>query len=184
MNPSPLRPWRGQLPQIGQRVYLDPSSVVIGRVTIGDESSIWPLVAIRGDVNTIHIGSATNIQDGSILHVTHEHPKGPEGGWPLRIGDEVTVGHHCILHGCTIGDRSLIGMGSTVLDGAVVEPGVLLGAGSLVPPGKVLTTGYLWLGSPVRRVRELSSEERAWLGYSAGHYQRLKDEYLAAGTAS
>ena len=150
--------------------------MVIGDVEIGDDSSIWPMAVLRGDVNSIHIGSRTSIQDGSVLHVTHDHPAQP-GGFPLSIGDEVTVGHNVTLHGCTIDNRCLIGMGSTILDGAVLEEHVLLGAGSLVPPNKVLEGGYLWVGSPVKRVRPLTVDEQIWFGYSAEHYVKLKNEY-------
>lgn len=155
---------------------MDPSAVVIGDVVLGEESSLWPMVVARGDVNAIRIGSRTNVQDGSVLHVTHDHGEHP-GGHPLSIGNEVTVGHNVTLHGCTVGDRCLIGMGAIVLDGAVLEPDVLVGAGSLVPPGKVLGGGALWLGSPVRRVRALTPEEIHRLAYSADHYVRLAGEY-------
>jgi carbonic anhydrase/acetyltransferase-like protein (isoleucine patch superfamily) len=171
-----IRTYRGIAPQIGSGAYVDPAAVVIGDVHIGEESSIWPMAVVRGDVNSIRIGKHTNIQDGSVLHVTHVHKEVPEG-LPLHIGDEVTVGHNVNLHGCTVGNRCLIGMGSTVLDGAVLEDNVYLGAGSLVPPGKVLEGGYLWLGSPVKRVRPLSEQEIGRLAYSAAHYVRLKEEY-------
>lgn len=174
---SSLRRYREYSPQLGARVYVDPSAVVIGDVHIGSDSSIWPQVSIRGDVHAIRIGGRTNIQDGSVLHVTHRHPALPEG-CALTIGEGVTVGHNVTLHGCTIGDGVLVGMGAIILDGAVLEPGVLLGAGSLVSPGKVVEGGYLWMGRPAKRVRPLSLDEQQWLGYSADHYVRLKDEYL------
>jgi carbonic anhydrase/acetyltransferase-like protein (isoleucine patch superfamily) len=138
------------------------------------------MAVIRGDVNYIRIGRRTSIQDGSVLHVTHRHETLPEGH-PLLIGDEVTVGHNVTLHGCTIGHRCLIGMGSTVLDGAILEEDVLLGAGSLVPPGKRLEGGYLWIGAPVKRARPLTETEREWLGYSSAHYVRLKNSYQEQG---
>lgn len=175
---SSVRPFKGVTPRLGERVYVDPAAVVIGDVVIGDDSSLWPMAVARGDVNYIRIGARSNIQDGTVLHVTHAHGEVP-GGHPLVIGDDVTVGHNVTLHGCTIGDRCLIGIGSTVLDGAVLEPGVLLAAGSLVPPGKVLEGGYLWLGSPVRRARPLSDAEMVRFEYSAQHYLRLKEHYLA-----
>ena len=112
-----------------------------------------------------------------MLHVTHPHEAVPDGH-PLLIGNEVTVGHNVTLHGCTINDRCLIGMGSTILDGAIIEEGVLLGAGSLVPPGKTLEGGYLWIGSPVKRARPLTEAEKEWLSYSAAHYVRVKSNYL------
>lgn len=151
---------------------------MVGRVEIGADSSVWPMSVIRGDVNTISIGARTNIQDGSVLHVSHDSEYCP-GGARLVVGSDVTVGHKVLLHACTVQDTCLIGMGSVVLDGAVIEAGTMIGAGSLVPPGKVLESGYLYLGSPVRRVRDLNEEERSYLGYSAAHYVRLKNRYQA-----
>jgi carbonic anhydrase/acetyltransferase-like protein (isoleucine patch superfamily) len=173
-----IRSYTGIKPAIGQRVYIDESAVVIGKVTLADDASLWPCAVARGDVNTIQVGARSNIQDLSMLHVTHDGPYSP-GGMPLVIGADVTVGHKCLLHACTIGDRCLIGMGSIVMDGAVVEDDVLLGAGSLVSPGKRLESGYLYRGSPVQKIRPLTTEERAMLLYSAQHYVRMKDRYLA-----
>lgn len=172
----PIRPYLNTLPTIAASAYIDPQAAVIGDVTIGEDSSLWPMAVARGDVNYIRIGTRSNIQDGSVLHVTHAHPEVPEGH-PLLIGDEVTVGHNVTLHGCTVGDNCLIGMGSVVLDGAVLEPYILLGAGSLVPPGKVLRGGHLWLGNPVRCVRALTEAEWVRFAYSAAHYVRLKEAY-------
>lgn len=177
-----IRPFANTLPLLGHRIMVDPSSVVIGRVSLADDVSVWPLVVIRGDVNQITIGARTNIQDGSVLHVTHQSSYNPAGN-PLVIGEEVTVGHKAMLHGCTIGNRVLIGMGSIVLDGAVIADQVMLGAGSLVPPGKRLESGYLYLGSPVRQVRPLTAEEIEGLVYSANNYVRWKDQYLAQESA-
>lgn len=171
-----IRSYKGITPSLGEGVYIDPAAVVIGDVHIGAGSSLWPMAVARGDVNYIRIGKRTNIQDGSVLHVTHAHRELP-GGHPLLIGDEVTVGHNVTLHGCTIGNRCLIGMGSTVLDGAILGDEVYIGAGSLVPPGKHLEGGYLYLGSPVKRVRALSPDEIERLSYSAAHYARLMNEY-------
>lgn len=172
-----IREYQGKTPKLGARVLVDPSSVVIGDVEIGDDSSIWPLVAIRGDMNYIRVGQRTSIQDGSILHITHAGPYNPEG-FPVIIGDEVTVGHQAMLHGCTIGNRVLIGMGSTVMDGVVIEDNVVLGAGSLVSPGKRLESGYLYLGRPARQVRALTEKEMAFFSYSASNYVDLKDKHL------
>lgn len=173
-----LRPFQDKFPSLGQRVMIDPSSVAIGEIALGDDVSVWPLVAMRGDVNNIVIGARTNIQDGSVLHVTHKSAHNPAGN-PLIIGEDVTVGHKAMLHGCTIGNRVLVGMGSILLDGVVVEDDVMIGAGSLVSQGKRLESGYLYLGSPARRVRPLKPAEIESLLYSANNYVRWKDEYLA-----
>ena len=173
-----LRPFSGIDPSVGARVYIDETAVVIGRVTLDDDASLWPYTVVRGDVNSISVGARTNIQDLTMLHVTHDGPYSP-GGFRLVIGADVTVGHKCLLHACTIGDCCLIGMGAIVMDGAVVEDEVLLGAGSLVSPGKRLESGFLYRGSPAQKVRPLTTEEREMLRYSAAHYVRLKDRYLA-----
>lgn len=172
-----VRPYLHYSPQIGLRVMIDPSSVVIGNVELADDVSIWPLVSIRGDVNAVKIGARSNIQDGSVLHVTHKSDYNP-AGYPLLIGEDVTVGHKAMLHGCAIGNRVLVGMGSILLDGAVIEDDVMIGAGSLVAPGKRLESGYLYVGSPARQVRALTPAELAGLRYSANNYVRWKDEYL------
>lgn len=172
-----VRAFGDALPVIGARVWVDPAAVVIGQVEIGDDASLWPTAVARGDVNYIRIGARSNIQDGSVLHVTHDGPYSP-GGLPLVIGTEVTVGHRVMLHACTIGNRCLLGMSSTILDGAVLEDEVFLGAGSLVPPGKRLQARSLYKGSPVQRARALTQEELEMLRYSAAHYVRLKDRYL------
>lgn len=171
-----IRQFQGIDPTLSHGAFVDESAVVIGDVVLGEDSSVWPMCVVRGDVNHIRIGRRSNIQDGSVLHVT---APGEESslGYPLIIGDEVTVGHGCILHACTIEDRCLIGMGSTVLDGAVIRENVLLGAGSLVPPGKDLESGYLWLGSPVKRARPLTDQEIAWFARSAANYVALKNKY-------
>ncbi|MGD8173442.1 gamma carbonic anhydrase family protein [Vibrio sp. TRT 21S02] len=174
---SSLRSYKGIQPQIGQRVYIDSSAMLVGDIKIGDDSSIWPLVVARGDVNHIHIGKRTNIQDGSVLHVTHKNKENPNG-YPLIIGNDVTVGHKVMLHGCIIKDRVLVGMGAIVLDAVIIEQDVMVGAGSLVPPGKVLESGYLYVGSPVKKARLLTDKERAFLQKSADNYVQNKDDYL------
>jgi len=165
-------------PQLGEHVFIDPAASVSGAVTLGDDVSVWPMAVIRGDVNFISIGARTNIQDGCILHVTHESKLQPEGR-ALVIGADVTVGHGAILHACTIGDRCLIGMGAIVMDGAVLEPDSLIAGGAVVAPGKVVPSGTLWRGNPARQARELSADEIAYHTYSAAHYVRLKNLYLA-----
>lgn len=174
-----IESYQGTTPQIGNRVYLHPSSSVIGDVALGDDASVWPGTVIRGDVNAIRIGYGTNVQDLSVLHVSHKSSWDP-GGAPLIIGNNVTIGHKVILHGCTIADECLIGMGAIVMDKVVVEPRVLVGAGSLVPEGKVLESGYLYIGTPAKRIRPLTDRELAHFAYSAQHYIRLKNNYLDA----
>lgn len=145
-----IRSYQGKTPLLGERVFVDPSAVLVGDIEIGADSSVWPLVVIRGDMHRIRIGQRSSIQDGSVLHITHAGPFNPDG-FPLNIGDEVTVGHKVLLHGCSIGNRVLVGMGSIVMDGAVIEDQVILGAGSLVPPGKVLESGFLYVAARRRR---------------------------------
>ena len=165
-------------PRIAASAYVDETALVVGNVTLAEDVSLWPQVVARGDVNFIEVGARTNIQDGTILHVSHDSEFAP-GGFPLRIGADVTVGHQAILHGCTVQDRCLIGMAATVMDGAVVHSGAIVGAGSLVPPGHVLEGGYLYVGSPARRTRMLRDSEIAFLEYSAKHYVELKNRHVA-----
>ena len=173
-----LRPYNNIFPILGNAVYIDPFSSIIGAVDLADDVSIWPMCVLRGDVNTIKVGERTNIQDGSVLHVARKGEASIDG-YSLTIGDDVTVGHKAMLHACQIGDRVLIGMGSIVLDNATIEDDVMLGAGSLVPPNKRLESGYLYIGSPAKAVRKLTIEEFAFLKRSAAHYVKLKDEYIA-----
>lgn len=175
-----IRTFQGKTPQLGERAFVDATAVVIGDVELGADSSVWPLTVIRGDMHRIRIGARTSIQDGSVLHITHAGSFNPEG-YPLLIGSDVTVGHQVTLHGCSIGDRVLVGMGSIVMDGAVVEDDVVIGAGSLVPPGKRLESGHLYVGRPVKQIRPLEEKERAFFSYSAGNYVKLKDQHRAEG---
>ena len=175
-----IRKYQQHVPQLGERAFVDASAVVIGDVELGEDSSVWPMTVIRGDMHRIRIGARTSVQDGSVLHITHAGPFNPDG-YPLIIGDEVTVGHKVTLHGCTLGNRILVGMGSIVMDGAVVEDEVIIGAGSLVPPGKRLERGYLYVGSPVKQARLLTDKERNFFSYTAGNYVKLKDLHLAEG---
>ncbi len=172
-----IRSYQGMTPKLGARVLVDPSAVVLGDVTLGDDVSVWPLVVIRGDMHRIRVGARTSIQDGSVLHITHAGPYNPDG-FPLLIGNDVTVGHQAMLHGCSIGDRVLVGMGSMIMDGAVVESEVIVGAGSLVPPGKTLQRGYLYVGRPVKQVRALTEKELSFFTYTAANYVNLKDKHL------
>ena len=171
-----IRAFEGVSPVIGEDCYIDPSAVIIGDVVIGDNCSIWPLTAIRGDVNIIRIGHNTNIQDGSVLHASHAGDFNPEGA-ELHVGNQITVGHKAILHGCRVGNQCLIGMGSIVMDNAVIEDQTMLGSGSLVPSRKILQSGFLYLGNPARQVRELSDREKEYLVYSADYYPKLKQRY-------
>lgn len=164
-------------PVLGDRVYVHPSCQVIGDVKIGDDSSVWCNTVLRGDVNRIVIGCGTNVQDFTMGHVSHKTEAKPDGS-PLIIGDYVTVGHSVVLHGCSIGNECLIGIGSIILDDVVIPDRVMIGAGSLVSPGKTLETGMLYIGRPAKAVRALTAEEIARLRYSAEHYMRVKDNYL------
>lgn len=175
-NNMAIRQFNDKQPVIADDVYIDPMALVIGDVSLGTQSSIWPMAVLRGDIHSIHVGARTNIQDGVIIHVTHASPYNPTG-FPTLIGDDVTVGHQAVLHGCRVGNRCLIGIGAKVLDGAIIEDEVLLGAGSLVPPGKRLESGHLWLGSPAKKIRALSDKEREFFVYSAAHYVRLQRQY-------
>jgi len=175
-----IRPYQDTSPQLGERVFVDPSSVVLGDVVLGDDCSVWPMTTIRGDMHRIRIGDRCSIQDGSVLHITHAGPYNPDG-FPLIIGDDVTIGHKALLHGCTIQDRILIGMGAIVMDGAVIESEVILAAGSIVPPGKVLKSGFLYRGSPAKEARPLTEQEISFFTYTAANYVRLKDKHIAEG---
>jgi carbonic anhydrase/acetyltransferase-like protein (isoleucine patch superfamily) len=173
-----IRPYRGILPVLGPGAWIDETAQVIGQVELGEDVSVWPFVLIRGDVNRIRIGARSNVQDASIVHVSRPHA-GNEAGWPTLIGEDVVIGHRVALHGCTIRDRVLVGIGATVLDGVEVQSDVIIGAGSLVTPGKTLESGYLYVGSPARRSRELTPEERERIPRMAGDYVRLQREYTA-----
>ena len=175
-----VRPYRETAPQLGARVYVDPAATVIGDVVLGDDVSVWPATVIRGDVNHVRIGARTSVQDGSVIHVSHDGPHAKLGGFATVIGEDVTIGHKAIIHACTIGNASLIGMGAILLDGVRVGDHAMIGAGAVVPPGREVGEGELWVGSPARCVRRLTDAQIEGLHYSAGHYVRLKDEYLAA----
>ena len=173
----PLASYLNTSPALGERVFLHSSCQVIGDVKLGDDSSVWCNTVLRGDVNRIVIGRGSNVQDLTMGHVSHRTTDKPEGS-PLVVGNYVTVGHSVILHGCTIGNECLIGIGSIILDDAVIPDRVMIGAGSLVSPGKVLESGMLYMGRPAKAVRTLTDEEIAHLKYSAEHYIELKNNYL------
>ena len=176
----PIKKFETHSPKIHDTAYIDDTAYLNGQVEIGEESSVWPMSVLRGDVNSITIGKRTNIQDGSVLHVSHspnEHSEkigASQTGYALTIGDDVTVGHKAILHACEIKDLVLIGMGSIVMDGTVVESNTMIAAGSVVPPRSSLESGYLWVGSPARKIRPLTDAEKDKLKYSAEYYVRLK----------
>lgn len=173
-----IRKFQDMSPQFGQRVYVDTAATVIGDVTLGDDVSVWPGAVIRGDLLPIAVGARTNVQDNAVLHTTHQSKFNP-AGWPLVIGDDVVIGHRAVLHGCTVGNRVLVGIGVIVNDGAAVEDEVMIGAGCLVPPGKRLASGFVYVGNPAKQLRPLTEAEREFFTYSPANYVRLKDRYLA-----
>ena len=172
-----IRKFKDFTPRIGKRVFVDTQATVIGDVCLGDDVSIWPQSVIRGDINPITIGKRTNIQDGSIVHVTHKSQY--SDGCECHIGSDVTIGHGCIIHACTIEDMALVGMGSVILDGTTISKKVIIGAKSLVPSGKTLESGYLYMGSPCKKIRPLNDDELEFLKYSATHYVNTKNDFLS-----
>lgn len=177
----PIRSFNAKSPRIGAHCYIDPAATLIGDVELGDHVSIWPGAVARGDVHFIRIGARSNLQDGAVVHVTHDGPYSP-GGMPTIIGEDVTIGHGAVIHACTIEDGVLVGMHATVLDGAVVRKNAFIAAGAVVPPGKVVGERELWVGNPARMARTLSDVQVEQLYYSAANYVRLKDQYLAEGS--
>jgi carbonic anhydrase/acetyltransferase-like protein (isoleucine patch superfamily) len=169
-----LLPWKGIHPQIADDVWIAPNAAVIGDVVIGARSGIWFACTVRGDVNEIRIGARTNIQDGTVIHVTG-------GGHGTYIGDDVTVGHGAILHACTLEDGSFVGMQACVMDGAVVETGAMVAAGALVTPGKRVPAGEVWAGRPARMLRAMTEEETAYIPVSAAKYADVADAYRRGG---
>lgn len=172
-----IRKFNDKWPVTGESVYIDASAVVIGDVDLGADVSVWPTAVIRGDVESVSIGAGTNVQDGSVLHVSHAGQYSSEGH-PLVIGEGVTIGHRAVVHACHVGNYCLIGIGAIIMDDAVLEDYVMLGAGALVPPGKKLESGYLYVGSPAKQARLLTDKEKEFLKYSAQHYIQLKNEHL------
>ena len=172
-----VRPYLDFRPEVGRGVWIDPAATVIGRVTIGDDASLWPGVIVRGDVNWITIGARTNIQDGSVLHVGSPRLAGGDG-IPCIVGEECSIGHAAVVHACTLGRRCLVGMGAILMDGAVVGDECIIGAGALVTAGTMIPPRTLWVGSPARQRRALEAREIEFLAESAAHYVALKDDYL------
>jgi carbonic anhydrase/acetyltransferase-like protein (isoleucine patch superfamily) len=173
-----IRSFEGREPRLATGAWVADTALVIGDVELGESVSIWPTAIVRGDIQSIRIGARSNVQDGTVIHVTHDSRFCP-GGLPTIVGAGVTIGHRAVLHACSVGDQALIGMQATVLDGVVVGARCMVGAGSLVPPGKRLDPGWLYVGNPVVRRRPLSDLELEFLGYSAENYVRLKDRYVS-----
>jgi gamma-carbonic anhydrase len=175
-----IRTFKGISPKIDESAFVAEGAVVIGDVTIGKQASIWYNCVVRGDVNYISIGDRTNIQDLSMLHVTHKK-NADDPGAPLIIGNDVTVGHSVTLHGCTIEEGAFIGMQAIIMDKVVVGKGSLVGARALVTEGTVIPPGTLWVGAPAKYKRDLTPQEVAWLSRSAGNYVRYSREFLEEG---
>ena len=173
-----IRELEGVRPRLGRDVYVDPAAVVIGDVEIGADSSVWPMAVVRGDVQRIRIGERTSVQDGAVLHVTHDGPFQP-GGFPLQVGSDVTIGHRAVLHGCTIGDRCLIGIGAIILDGASLAQDVIVAAGAVVTPGMACEPRSMYVGAPARFKRSLTDVEVERLAYGAQWYVQVKNRYLS-----
>ncbi|MCL4157948.1 UNVERIFIED_CONTAM: hypothetical protein GTU68_041982 [Idotea baltica] len=174
-----LRNFNGIAPTLDDGAYVDPAATVIGDVVLGQDVSVWPSAVIRGDMHYIRVGNRSNVQDGAVLHTTHASEKYNPEGFPLNIGEDVTIGHSAVLHGCTLGNRVLVGIGAVVNDGVVVEDDVMIGAGCVVPPGKRLESGYVYIGNPMKQLRPLKEPERQFLSYSPQNYIKLKNQYLA-----
>ena len=167
-----ILPYKGVVPKIADDAFIAENAVIIGDVEIGSGSSVWYNTVIRGDVNYIRIGSNTNIQDGTVIHVGHK-----DG--PTIIGNGITVGHKALLHACTVEDLAFIGMNSCVMDGAVVKTESMVAAGALVTPNKIVPTHELWAGNPAKLFRKLKQEEIEYLPYSRDHYAKLAAQYRA-----
>lgn len=178
-----IKTFNNKTPSIASSAYVDETALVLGDVVLGEDVSIWPMTVIRGDIHQITIASRTNIQDGTIIHVTHAGDFN-EKGFATHLGSNVIVGHRVVLHGCTIHDYCLIGMGAIIMDGAIIHSNVIVGAGSLVPPNKILTGGFLWMGSPVRKIRAIYQKEFEFIRYSANYYIDLKNKYIHSDSLS
>lgn len=169
-NGGMQEPFEGHQPQIDPEAFVHRAAVVIGEVTLGALSSVWPTATLRGDDGPIRIGARSSIQDGTVIHNT-------EGLSTTTVGDRVTVGHRVILHGCTVGDDCIIGMGCIILDNAVIEPGCIVGAGALIPPGKRVETGTVVIGNPMRVLRACTPEDHASIEFSWREYVKRVGQY-------
>jgi carbonic anhydrase/acetyltransferase-like protein (isoleucine patch superfamily) len=176
MRTPDIRPFKGKFPEIAASAYIDPAAVVIGDVVIGEESSLWPMTVVRGDVHHIRIGKRTNIQDGSVLHVMKDQ-------WPLVLGDDVTVGHSVTLHGCTIESRVLIGMGCIILNGAVIGSHCIIAAGTLITERTVIPAGSLVMGAPGKIKRQVFEADQQSIAAYAERYSGYREVYRAEALA-
>ncbi len=167
-----LLPYKGIFPQVWKDSFIAPSADIIGDVEIGSQCGIWFNCVIRGDVAKIRIGDRTNIQDGTVIHVTRD-------GHPTIIGSGVTIGHNALLHACTLQDSCFVGMGAIIMDDAIVESGAMVAAGTIITPGKIVKSGQLWVGNPGKYVRDLSEEEVAHIKVSEENYVKHVKEYLS-----
>lgn len=177
-NANKGRSYKGIGPTLDKGVYIDPDATVIGNVELGQDVSVWPGAVIRGDMHWIKIGNRSNVQDNAVIHTTHASEEFNPAGFPTSVGEDVTIGHSAVLHGCTIEDKVLIGIGAIINDGVLIKSGAMIGAGSVVPPGKTLEGGYVYIGNPAKQLRELSPSEKKFLGYSPQNYIKLKNQYL------
>lgn len=178
-----ILPYRNLLPRIHPSAFIAPNAVVIGDVEIGAHANIWFNVVIRGDDAPIRIAAGANIQDGTVVHVTHDVPSGGEH-IPTIIGEDVAIGHMALLHGCTLEPGAFVGMKACVMDKAVVQSGAMVAAGAVVTPRKVVKAGELWAGTPARYTRALKPEEIEYMRWVPGHYRRLAEEWSVTGKGS
>ncbi len=173
MSATPIIvPFQGKHPKVDPTAYVAPGVVLVGDVTIGAHASVWFGSVLRGDDQSITVGEGSNVQDGTVIHVTLDTG-------PTIIGRNVTIGHGVRLHGCTLEDRCLVGIGAIVLDGAMVKTGSFVAAGALVGPGKVIPTGELWGGNPARKLRDMRPDDESFLDFDAEHYRRRAREFMA-----
>jgi len=162
--------YKGITPKIAQDAFIAPGAVIIGDVEIGSNSNVWFGCVIRGDVNIIRIGENTNIQDGTIVHVTRDTG-------PTNIGSGITIGHNALIHACTLEDNSFVGMAATIMDGVVIKSYAMAAAGALVTPGKTIPSGELWAGNPAKFMREMRQQDKEYIPWSAQHYVELSKDY-------